>query len=168
MRTFITIISSLVLIFVLVWLVLTVRAKSKYDQARQEAVAAYAVTPMDEQAIKFLAEVQSGWRCWGDYKNAADAETLKLAGKPPLVRNLIELFDYEMPPFHWFSPSQNRQAATFNLVKAKFMPISLDKQWHISADEHTAYLLCKSNMVALYRDEPSGLRATYYTLKKLP
>ena len=92
--------------------------------------------------------------------------TLELVGKSPTVRNLIETFNYEMPPFRWFSPLQNRQAAAFNLVKAKFMPVSLDKQWHVSADEHIAFLICRSNLVALYQDEPTGLRASYYVEKK--
>lgn len=73
-----------------------------------------------------------------------------------------------MPPFSWFSASQNREAAAQNLVKAKFMPISVDNQWHVSADGQTAFLLCKSNVVALYRDEPTGLRVSYFAEKKKP
>ena len=164
MRTFIA--ALLVLIFA-TWLVLELRAKSKYDQARREEIAAYLVKPMDQQTAAFLADVQSSWKCGGDITNGADSETLKLVGKPNTVRSLIETFNYEMPPFQWFSPSQNRQAAVFNLVKAKFMPVSLDKQWHVSADEHIAFLICRSNLVALYRDETSGLRASYYAKKKV-
>ena len=164
MRTFIAIL--LVLMLITCWLVLEIRAKSKYDQARRDDAVAYSVTPMDQQTVAFLARVQSSWTCWEDITNGADSETLKLVGKSPTVRNLIETFNYEMPAFQWFSPSQNRQAAAVNLVKAKFMPVSLDKQWHISADEHITFLICKSNIVALYQDEPTGLRASYYVEKK--
>ena len=160
--------SFMVLIFAVGWFVLEIRAKVKYDQARQENDVAYSVTPMDQQTTAFLAEVQSNWICWGDYTNSADTEALKLVGKTPTVSNLIEMFNYRMPPFRWLSPSANRAAAAQNLVKAKFMPVSYDKQWHVSADEHTAFLLYKSNGVALYRDEPSGLRASYFRLVKKP
>jgi hypothetical protein len=159
-------IATLILIVAAGWLALETRAKSKYEQARQAVDVAYSVTPINRQTITFMAEVQSNWTCWEDITNGADSEALKLAGKTPSVRNLIEMFDYRMPPYRWFSPSKNREAATLSLIKAKFMPISLDKQWHESADEHTAFLLCKSNVVALYRDEPSGLRASYYVEKK--
>ena len=158
--------SFLVLIFVACWFALEICAKLKYDQAKRENDAVYSVTPMDWQTIVFLSEVQSNWICWGDYTNGPDSEALKLVGKTPTVSNLIEMFNYRMPPFRWFSPSQNREAAAQNLVKAKFMPISFDKQWHVSADEPTAFLFYKSNGVALYRDEPSGLRASYFTLRK--
>jgi hypothetical protein len=163
MRTFIA--ALLVLIFA-TWLGLELRAKSKYDQARRKEIAAYQVTTMDQQTAAFLAQVQSSWKCWEDITNGSDSETLKLVGEPNTVQGLIETFNYEMPPFRWFSPSHNRQAAALNLVKAKSMPVSLDKQWHVSADEHTAFLICRSNIVALYRDEPTGLRASYYAKKK--
>ena len=160
--------SFLVLIFTACWLALEIRTKLKYDQARQENDVAYPVMLMDQQTATFLAEVQSNWTCWLDNTNGPDSEALKLVGKTPTVSNLIEMFNYRMPPFRWLSPSQNRDAAAQNLVKAKFMPVSFDKQWHVSADEHTALLLYKSNGVALYRDEPSGLRASYFTSRKKP
>lgn len=160
--------SFLVLIFAACWFAFEIRAKLKYDQARQDNDAVYSVTPMDWQTAAFLSEVQSNWICWGDYTNGPDSEALKLVGKTPTVSNLIEMFNYRMPPFLWLSPSQNRAAALQNLVKAKFMPVSFDKQWHVSADEHTAFLLYKSNGVALYRDEPSGLRASYFRSVKKP
>lgn len=164
MKAFIVIL--LILILVACWLVLEIQAKSKYDQARQEDAVAYSATPMDQQTVAFLAEVRSNWTCWEDITNGADSEALKLVGKSPTISNLIEMFNYEMPPFQWFSPSQNREAAALNLVKAKFMPVSVDKQWHVSANEHIAFLICKSNMVALYQDEPTGLRASYYVEKE--
>jgi sensor domain CHASE-containing protein len=87
MRTFIAIL--LVLIFITCWLVLELRAKSKYDQARREDAIAYLVTAMDQQTVAFLARVQGSWTCWEDITNGADSETLKLVGKSPTVRNLI-------------------------------------------------------------------------------
>ena len=168
MRTFIAVLLASVSVLIVCWFVLELRAKSKYDLARREDAVVYSVTPMNPPTVKFLAAVQSNWTCAVDITNGADSVTLELVGKSPTVRNLIETFNHEMPPFRWFSPLQNRQAAAFNLVKAKFMPVSLDKQWHVSADEHIAFLICRSNLVALYQDEPTGLRASYYVEKKRP
>jgi hypothetical protein len=166
-KTFTILLSGLLVIMLVAgWFALEIRAKLKYDQAKQENNIAYSVIPMGQQTITFLAEVQTNWTCWLDNTNGPDSEALKLVGKTPSVRNLIEMYNYQMPPFRWFSPSQNRKAAAQNLVKAKFMPVSFDKQWHVSADEHIAFLLCKSNGVALYRDELDGLRASYFTSRK--
>ena len=169
MRIFIATLLALVFIacWFACWFALEFRLKLKYDHARRTDFAAYSVTPMDQQTVEFLAKVQTNWTCFFDVTNGPDAEALKLVGMSPSVHNFIETFNYQMPPFHWFSPLQNRTAAKFNLVKAEFMPVSLDKQWHVSADGHTAFLLCRSNMVLLCRDEPGGLRATGYVEKKL-
>ena len=158
----------LVLILATCWFALEIRAKMKYDQAKQENDVAYSVTLMDQNTTAFLEEVQSNWTCWSDHTNGPDSEALKLIGKTPLVRNLIEMYNFRMPPFRWLSPSQNREAVAVNLVKSKFMPVPFDKVWHVSADEHMAFLLYKSNGVALYRDEPSGLRASYFKSGKKP
>lgn len=32
--------------------------------------------------------------------------------------------------------------------------------------EHVAFPICRSNLVALYQDVPTGLRASYYVQKK--
>lgn len=168
MKAIITVVCLLALILGACWLTLEIQAKSTYGKARDANYVTYAVTPMDQKAIAFLAEVQSNWRCWADTTNGPDSDVLKLVGKSPLVSNLIEIYNYRMPPFEWFSPSQNRTAVAVNLIKAKFMPVSADKQWHVSADGHIAFLLCKSNVVALYRDVPAGLRASYYTKKESP
>src|ERR1700722_11120037 len=90
MRMFI--VALLFLILITCWSFLEIRAKSKYDQARRDDAVVYSVTPMDQHNIVFLAEVQSSWKCWEDITNGADSETLKLVGKSPTVRNLIETF----------------------------------------------------------------------------
>ena len=164
MRMFIAIFLALVLFAY--WFTLEIRAKLKYDHARRTDFAAYSVTPMNQQTVELLAKVQTNWTCWVDVTNGPDTEMLKLVEMSPSVHNLIETFNYQMPPFRWFSPSQNRKAATFNLVKAEFMPVVMDKQWHVSADEHIAFLLCRTNVIMLYRDEPSGLRVSGYARKK--
>lgn len=158
----------LVLLLIAGWFLVEIPAKLKYDQARREMPASYSVMPMDQPSVAFLAEVQSSWTCWSDVTNGPDSDVLKLAGKQPSVHNLIEVFNYQMPPFQWFSPSRNRDAAVLNLLRAKFMPASLDKQWHVSADAHAAFLHCRTNIVLLYRDEPDGLRTMCYARKKVP
>jgi hypothetical protein len=121
---------------------------------------------MDSQNTAFLAKVQSGWKCAFDVTNGPDADVVKQAGKVPSVSSLISVYNYRMPPYNWFSPSENHEAAKMDLIKAKSMPVSLDKEWHVSADEHLAFLICRSNVVCVYRDEPSGLRATLYYMKR--
>ena len=166
MKTLVAVLTLLAMMLVGCWLSLNLWAKTKYDKARQDNSTAYAVTPMDPQTATFLAEVQGNWICKADDTNGPDSDVVKLAGMAPSVRNLINVFNYQMPPYRWFSPSQNRKAAELNLIKAKFMPISLDQRWHLSADKRLALLLCKSNAVYLYRDEAGGLRATLYVKRK--
>ena len=149
-----------------VWVGLNLRSKSKYDKAKAANQEIYAITLLNQQMNTFLAEVQSHWTSIADVTNGPDSEVIKLAGMTPSVRNLIDVFNYQMPPYRWFSPSQNRKAAERNLIKAKFMPISLDKRWHLSEDDHLAVLWCKTNVVYVYRDEAAGLRATLYVKKK--
>lgn len=146
--------------------ILNLYAKSKYDRARRLGYITYVVTPMDSQSTTFLAKVQSDWKCAFDVTNGPDSDVVELAGKIQAVRNYINVMNYQMPPYSWFSPSENHEAAKMNLIKAKFMPVSLDKEWHVSADEHLAFLICRSNIVYVYRDEPSGLRTTLYYVKR--
>ena len=121
---------------------------------------------MDSTNTAFLAKVQSDWKCAFDVTNGPDADVAKLAGKVPSVSSVISVYNYQMPPYDWFSPSENHEAAKMCLIKAKFMPVSWDKKWHVSADEHLAFLICRTNLVYVYRDEPSGLRATLYYVKR--
>ena len=166
MKALVAISISLALLLVICLGALQVRAKLKYDTARRDDSVTYSVTPMDKHTTAFLADVESNWVCWVDATNAAEAEIFTTLGETPTVRHLIELFNYQMPPFRWFSPSENRRAALLNLMKAEFMPVSIDKKWHVSADSHAVFLLCKTNVVLLYRDEPTGLRASSYYMKK--
>jgi hypothetical protein len=148
------------------WLGLSLPAKLKYEQARKENSIAYQVTSMDQSFIAFLTDVQSNWACKVDVTNGPDSEVVKLAGMTPSVRNLIFVFNYQMPQYRWFSPSQNRKSAAINLIKAKFVPVSIDQRWYLSDDEHLAVLRCYTNVVYIYRDGASGLRATLYVKKK--
>jgi hypothetical protein len=80
----------------------------------------------------------------------------------PSVTNLIKVFNYQMPKYSWFSSKQNKSSAARGLIKAQCMPISIDQRWYLSEDGHLAMLHCKTNVVYVYRDETSGLRATMY------
>jgi len=144
------------------WGVLSFRAKAKYDQTRKELLIVYPVTAMDQQRKTFLADVQSNWTCKADSVGGPNSEMVKLAGMTPSVQNLIHVFNYQMPEYAWFSPAQNRNAAMIGLLKAKFFPTSVDKQWHISDNEHLVMLWANKNIVFVYRDEPSGMRETMY------
>jgi hypothetical protein len=167
MRKFVAILVLLAVITILgCFIILNLYAKSKYDQARRSEFVGYAVTTMDSQSTAFLAKVQSDWKCYSDVTNGADNDVVKMAGLTPSVCNVISVYNYKMPPYNWFSPSENREAAKRNLIKSKFMPVSFDKEWHVSADEHLAFLICRSNAVYVYRDELNGLRATLYFMKR--
>lgn len=148
------------------WLVVSVYAKSRYDRIRQQEFGpAYIVAPMDREAEAFLSNVQSSWVRRADIVNGAEADMVKLTGKTPSVRNLIDLCKYKMPPYNWFSPAQNRKSATLGLLKALFPPSTVDKEWHVSKDVDLA-MLCGTNRVYLYRDEGMDLRVTLYVKNK--
>jgi hypothetical protein len=157
-----TLILLLVTIAAVGWLALNLRAKSKYDQLRKESDTAYTEMPMDQQATEFLAEVQSKWTCTADVTNGPDADAVRLAGRTPSVRHLIDLVNFRMPPYRWFSASQNRRSIDLYMSKAVIMPVSVDQQWHVSQDRHLALLRFKTNVVCVYRDDAAGLRATMY------
>jgi len=91
-----TILLSSLLVFILIacWFALEIRAKLKYDRAKKENDVAYSVIPMDQQTVTFLTEVQTNWTCWLDNTNGPDSEALKLVGKTPSVRNLIEMYNH--------------------------------------------------------------------------
>jgi hypothetical protein len=122
----------------------------------------YSIVAIDEPTTAFMTKVQSNWFCRSDVINGPDYEVLKMAGKSPSVRNLIDLWNYQMPPYGWFSPTRNKEAAKIALLKAQFFPVSFDQKWHSSSDEHLAMLWGKTNIVLIYRDEPNGLRSTFY------
>ncbi|HLX65068.1 MAG TPA: hypothetical protein VKX17_27615 [Planctomycetota bacterium] len=144
------------------WFALLLTAKLKYDKARQFSNEAYAVVPMDRETIKLLSEVESTWICKSDEKNGPRSEMIKLAGMTPSVRTFIEVQDYQMPPYQWFSPSKNAQAAKLGLIKLEFFMLATDQKWHISEDGHLALLRARNGAVFVFRDEKDGFRATLY------
>lgn len=144
------------------WLIVSVYAKSRYDHIRQqEPVAGYNIVPIDQQTEVFLSNVQSNWFCKADATTGGEAEMVKLTGRTPSVRNLINACNSKMPPYNWFSPTQNRKSARLGLLKWVFPPSTVDKKWHVSTDEHLA-MLCGTNRVYLYRDDGGKLRVTLY------
>ena len=94
-----------------VWVVLDLRAKSKYDQVKHETELVYTVTPINQEMTAFLTEVQSSWTSKADETDGPESEMIKLAGMTPSVTNLINVLNYQMPPYAWFSSEQNRKAA---------------------------------------------------------
>jgi hypothetical protein len=161
--------ASILIAFVIVgsWAGFSLHTKSKYDEVRQQELPmVYAVAPLDQKAEAFLSDVQSNWLCKVDVTNGPDADVVKLVGMTPSVHNLVYVFNYQMPEYRWFSPAENRKASVIGLIKAKFFPISVDKEWHVSKDMHLAMLWCKTNVVYLYRDEGESLRASLYVRKK--
>lgn len=148
------------------WLAVSVYTKSRYDRIRkQQPVSAYAVVPIDQEAEAFLSSVQSNWLCKADATAGGEAEMVKLTGKAPSVRNLINACNYRMPPYNWFSHGQNHNAASLGLLQWLFPPTTVDKKWHVSRDEHLA-MLYGTNRVYLYRDEGTNLRVTLYLRKE--
>ena len=84
----------------------------------------YAITPLDESMTAFLSEVQTNWFCKSDLTNGPNSEILKVAGMSVSVRKLAAFWNYQMPPYSWSSPSRNKDAAKFALIKGQFYPTS--------------------------------------------
>jgi hypothetical protein len=148
------------------WLFVSVHAKQKYDTLRKElSTAQYAEVLIDQQANGFLSRVQSHWIQNPEVNGKPDSDVVKLAGMTPSVRNLIRVFNYQMPEYDWFSLAQNKQSAVIGLIKAKFFPVSVDRTFHVAEDGHLAFLWCRTNMVYVYRDETNGLSAKLYFTK---
>ena len=149
------------------WFIASLNAKVKHDRMRQDlADATYLVVPFDQKASALRSEVETTWACSSDSTDGPDSEVVRTAGLRPCVSNLVYAFNYEVPAFSWVSPGRNREAAVFGLLKAKFFPVSVDKEWHVSDDYHVAMLWCRTNAVFIYRDETNGLRASLYYRKK--
>jgi hypothetical protein len=142
------------------------RNKSQYDQTRTRLPAAYAVTPMDQNLLSLLSEARSNWTCKADSTNGPDSDIVRLAGLTPSVDNLIRVFNYQMPDYCWWSPVRNRKALESALIKARFLPASIDRTFHVSADRHEAVVRCKTNAMFVFSDAPSGLRAALYLEKR--
>ncbi len=149
------------------WLLLSLSAKAKHDRVRKElAGSVYTVAPFDQTARAFLDEVETAWTRGADETNSASSEVVRLAGLSPCVSNLVYVFNYEMPEYSWLHSAQNRKAALFGLLKAKFFPTSVDRAWHVSNDGHLVLLWCRTNMVYVYRDVPTGMRETLFYRKE--
>jgi hypothetical protein len=157
----------LLIIAASLWLVLSFRAKLKYDRVKTDlASSAYAVIPFDQKTKAFLNNVEATWTRGTDETNGPSSEVVTQAGLTPSVSNLVYTFNYQMPAYRWLSPAQNRKAAVFGLLKAEFFPVSVDKVWHMADDGHLAMLWCRSNAVYVYRDEANGMRETLFYQKK--
>jgi hypothetical protein len=158
--------AALILLLVMIaaagLLALNLRAKSKYDQVKMTSDTAYTEMPMDQQMMDLLADVQSNWTCITDVTNGPDADAVRSVGRNPSVRNLIDILNFQMPPYNWFSPSENRRSIDLYTCKTVIMPNSVDGQCHVSQDQHLALLRCSKNAVCVYRDDPAGLRVTLY------
>jgi hypothetical protein len=148
------------------WLFASVRAKQKYDTVRKElSTAQYAEILIDHQAKTFLSLVQDEWIQKPETNGHPHSDMVKLAGMSPSVRNLIHVFNYQMPEYGWFSQARNKQSAVIGLLKANFFPVSVDRTFHVTEDGHLAFLWCRTNMVYVYRDETNDLSATLYYTK---
>lgn len=165
MKKGIAAISSVLAVLLIGWLMVNLRAKSNYDKTRNEIPRGYAVIPMDQVTKSFMGEVQSNWNCTADTVGGPDSDVVKLAGMNPSVRNLIRVWNYQMPEYCWWSPSRNRQPIVIGLLKAKFFPVSMDRAFHVSENQDLALLWCRTNVVYIYRDEANGMRASLYVKK---
>jgi hypothetical protein len=166
MKKTIAAISSVLAVLLIGWLIVNLRAKSNYDKMRNEIPSGYAVIPMDQVMKSFMAEVQSNWNCTTNTVGGPDSDVIKLAGMNPSVRNLIHVWNYQMPEYCWWSPSRNRQPILIGLLKAKFFPVSVDRKFHVSENQDLALLWCRTNMVHIYHDEANGMRASLYVKKR--
>jgi hypothetical protein len=159
-------ISGVLTVLLIGWSIVNLRAKSSYDQMRNEVPSGYAVIPLDQVTKSFMAKVQSNWSCTANTVGGPNSDIVKLAGMNPSVRNLIRVWNYQMPEYCWWFPSRNRQPIVIGLLKAKFFPVSVDRKFHVSENQNLALLWCRTNMVYIYQDEANGMRESLYVKKR--
>jgi hypothetical protein len=149
------------------WLVVSFRAKRKYDEARAElAEHVLSAVPMDAQTNALLTEVRTSWV--EEYSEVAGmyADALKTIGLKPSVSNLIEVFTYRLPKYSLLPPGRNKRPMLIGMIQAELLPMSVDQSIHVSDDRHVALIRCRTSLVFVFTDETGGLREARYCLKK--
>lgn len=144
----------------------TLRSKAKYEESRLETNRnCYPVVRMDNSMTAFLADVERSWTRKSEEKNGPSADMCRLAGMKPTVQAFLEIQCYQMPPFNWLSPSENKRAAELGVIKLNLFMESKDRQWHVSEDGHLSFLRHsrgKPEAVFVLRDEADGLHVVMY------
>ena len=149
------------------WLIFALRAKIKYDNfAAMVPVVHFAQAPINQQDNTFLSEVNDKWSCQSNKTNGPMAAVVSLTGQTPSVRNLIHLFNYQMPEFCWRSPSRNHLAAELGYFKAGYCGRFADPTFHVSSDGHLALLWNGENAVFVFQDAANGFRDAIYFRKQ--
>jgi len=149
------------------WLVVSFRAKRRYDDARGElAKHVLSAVPMDAQTTALLTEVRTSWV--EEYSEVAGlySDALKTIGLKPSVSNLIEVFTYRMPEYSLLSPGRNKKPRLIGMIQAQLLPVSVDQSIHVSDDRHVALIRCQTSLVFVFSDDTGGLREAKYCLKK--
>ncbi len=156
-----------IVVFVGSWLGLSFQTKAKYDNLRKE-LSKYPVTvsPMDNRTNELLLEIESKWTCKLNETNGPHSFALKGLGLTPSVKNVAYLISFQMPEYSWLSQESNKEATKFAMIKGEMSPKVTDKTIHISANEKTAFVIIKDNIVLVFRDEANGMREMVYSKNK--
>jgi hypothetical protein len=168
MKKLIPIVVIVVIAVVVVsWLGLSFQIKAKYDNLKNE-LSKYPIiaSPIDSQFKEYLSEVEGKWVCKLNETNGPHSTALKALGLTPSVKNLIYLINYQMPEYSWFLQERNKEATKFAMFKGELSPAAMDKTIHVSADQKTAFIITKENIVLVFKDDSNGLRELIYHKNK--
>jgi hypothetical protein len=162
MRTYSIIAVALLLAGILAgWVILNLRAKARYDKARQAIGPPFLLGTLDSRDEALLAEAKEHWKCMYDAKSES-AKVLVIAGYEPTVAGLTALLTYSLPQYSWISSVQNNKATRVATAQTLLFPISTDHTVHAAADRHTALIILMDRQILVFEDSPSGLRESSY------
>ncbi len=149
------------------WLTLNLRAKQKYDKARDElAKGLPSVVKMDSDTMAFVADVRANWVESYSEVRGVHSDALKTLGLRPTVKNLVHVFTHRLPEYTFLSPEQNLKSMVMGIVQGTIVPMTNDQSIHLSDDGHLALVRCHTNIVLMFSDEPTGLREAMYKVKQ--
>ncbi|MHB1037338.1 MAG: hypothetical protein ACYC35_22655 [Pirellulales bacterium] len=147
------------------WMVISVRANSKYDILRAEASAhMHTAAPMTPAADALIAEVKSRWVKVFSEVNGPTSYSLKTVELSPSVPHVVELFTYRMPEYSYlpWSSRKNERAALKGLIQAIVLADCTGEPLYVSNNGDEAFIRCNEKVALLFSEDPSGLRETIY------
>lgn len=86
---------------------------------------------------------------------------MKIIGFAPNISNLVDMLNYQMPKYAWFSAKQNKKSTTSSVIKMQLFPTSLDGKIYVSDDLRFAAIWHSKNILSIFQEE-NGLRESLY------
>jgi len=156
------IVAVVVIAFGGTWCFFFLRLKTRYERVCDELGKDYEVKVIDGEFCSFLTDVEKTWSNKVDMIAGPHSEAVKLAGFTPSASNLMHLMSSPLPTWSMFSPHQNRKSVVLALVKCTLRPVAIDHAIHVSPDRHMAAIWCRTNVVYIFQDKPTGMREALY------